>query len=51
MQKNIRKTVGRYKEQNALERLKGINAALKKLGCRFDTKKSTTLYRKIVGRK
>ncbi|MBW1903567.1 MAG: hypothetical protein JRJ20_18365 [Deltaproteobacteria bacterium] len=51
MDKEIRKTVGRHKEQNPLEKLKRINFALKKLGCRFDSEKSSTGYRKIVGRK
>jgi hypothetical protein len=51
MEKNIRKIVGRYKERNPLERLKEINIALKKLGCRFNTEKSVTFYRNIVGRR
>jgi hypothetical protein len=51
MGKDIRKTVGIYKERDPLKRLKEINTALRKLGCRFSTEKTTTFYRKIVGRK
>ena len=47
----IKKTVGKYPDKNPLEKLKEINAALKKLGCINVLNDSDTVYRKIVGRR
>lgn len=51
MEKNIRKVVGQHKEQDPLKKLIEINAALKKLGCRFGSESPSTFYKKIVGRR
>lgn len=51
MDKEIRKTVGRSKQGNPLDKLKKINEALKKLGCCHEPESPTIAYRKIVGRR
>ena len=50
MDENIKKQVGRIKNQDYLERLQQINAALKKLGCSFKNDDRATVFKKIVGR-
>lgn len=47
----IKKTVGKYTDKKPLQKLKELNAALKKLGCKNETEDSDTVYRKIVGRR
>ncbi|MFH0729090.1 MAG: hypothetical protein V2B19_22465 [Pseudomonadota bacterium] len=46
---HIKKTVGHLKKRNPLEKLKELNAALKKLGCQPEPESASTQYRKIVG--
>lgn len=48
---HIKKTVGQHNKKNPLQKLKELNAAMKKLGCRNQPEDSGTAYRKIVGRK
>lgn len=48
---HIKKTVGQYNNKNPLQKLKELNAAMKKLGCKNRPEDSGTVYRKIVGRK
>ncbi len=45
----IKKTVGKYADKKPLQKLKELNAALKKLGCKNTYESSDTVYRKIVG--
>lgn len=47
----IKKTVGKYPDKNPLQKLKELNTALKKLGCKNVHDDSGTVYRKIVGRR
>lgn len=47
----IKKIIGRYPKKKALQKLKELNAALKKLGCQSKLENSGTTYRKIVGRR
>ena len=47
----IKKTVGEYTDKNPLQKLKELNAALKKLGYKNEQEDSNTVYRKIVGRR
>ena len=47
----IKKTVGQYHEKRPLQKLKELNNALKKIGCKNATESSDTVYRKIVGRR
>lgn len=50
MTNEIRKTVGKAKDEGPLVTLARINRGLKKLGCKSDdSEKSSTVYRKIVG--
>ncbi len=51
MERAIKKAVGQSKEENPLEKLRKINVALKKLGCRFESERPLITYRKIVGRR
>jgi hypothetical protein len=46
---NIKKTIGKYPEKSPLQKLKELNEALKKLGCKNEPDRYGTLYRKIVG--
>ena len=45
----IKKTIGRNPEKPPLQKLKELNEALKKLGCKHEPDRSDTIYRKIVG--
>ena len=45
----IKKSVGMQPEKNPLQKLKELNAALRKLGCKDVPDDSGTIYRKIVG--
>ncbi len=47
----IKKTIGEYPEKSPLQKLKEINEALKKLGCKNQSEESDRIYRKIVGRR
>ncbi|MGD9160278.1 MAG: hypothetical protein PVG39_17820 [Desulfobacteraceae bacterium] len=47
----IKKTVGKSPDKSPLQKLKEINMALKKLGCKNVLDDSETVYRKIVGKR
>ena len=47
----IKKTVGKPSDKSPLQKLKEINTALRKLGCKNVQDNSETIYRKIVGQK
>ncbi len=47
----VRKQIGKHKKQSPIKKLQQINKALKKLGCVPKPDNSTTVYRKIIGKK